>query len=134
LFKNASKVFAMHGGNGPRFRLGSNGHCVADLPVTEDGVIRKRSWKQHRQRMAIFVARQVFESIPSQGGKDGDTELAERPKVAGAQAVAAGSNNDDVWQIDRGQKNAMARARAVFGKGGRQRMLRSPARVGEGES
>ena len=65
--------------------------------------------------------------------KDGHTRLAERPKVAGAQAVAAGSNNDDVWQIDRGQKNAMARVRAVFGKGGRQRVLRSPARVGGGE-
>jgi len=66
--------------------------------------------------------------------KDGRTRLAERPKVAGAQAVAAGSNNDDVWQIDRGQKNAMARATAGFGKSGRQRILRSPARVGEGES
>jgi len=42
--------------------------------------------------------------------KDGDTKLAERPKVAGAQAVAAGSNNEDAWQIDRGQKNATARA------------------------
>jgi len=31
--------------------------------------------------------------------KDGHARLAERPKVAGAQAVAAGSNNDDVWQI-----------------------------------
>jgi hypothetical protein len=54
--------------------------------------------------------------------KDGHTGLAERPKVAGAQAVAAGSNNEDAWQIDRGQKNATARAGAEFGKGGRQQI------------
>jgi len=34
---------------------------------------------------------------------------------------------------DRGQNNAVARVKAGFGKGGRQRVLRSPARVGEGE-
>ena len=68
----------------------------------------------------MAVERRLFESIKAERReRDGHTGLAERPKVAGAQAVAAGSNNDDGWQIDRGQKNAMARARAVFGKGGR---------------
>jgi len=123
----------MHSGNGPWFRLGSNGRCVADLLEAKDGVIRKRRWKQHRQCVAVVVARQLFESIGSQDAKDGHTRLAERPKVAGAQAVAAGSNNDGVWQKDRGQNNAVARVKAGFGKGGRQRVLRSPARVGEGE-
>jgi len=80
-----------------------------------------------------YVSQGMYSSRFVARWKDGRTGLAERPKVAGAQAVAAGSNNDDVWQIDRGQKNAMARARAGFGKGGRQRVLRSPARVGGGE-
>lgn len=65
----------------------------------------------------------LFESIKSKDEKDGHTGLAERPKVAGAKAVAAGSNNNDVWQIDRGQKDAMARAGAGFGKGGRRQIV-----------
>lgn len=80
-----------------------------------------------------YISQGVYSSRFVARWKDGHTGLAERPKVAGAQAVAAGSNNDDVWQIDRGQKNAMARVMAGFGKGGRQRVLRSPARVGGGE-
>jgi len=46
----------------------------------------------------MFTARWIFESIEPQGEKDGHTGLVERPKVAGAKAVAAGSNNNDVWQ------------------------------------
>jgi len=65
----------------------------------------------------------LFESTGSKEKEDGHTGLAERPKVAGAKAVAAGSNNNDVWQIDRGQRNAMARARAGFGKGGRRQIV-----------
>src|SRR3954466_7454384 len=70
----------------------------------------------------VFAERWICESMEPQGEKDGHTKLAERPKVAGAQAVAAGSNNEDAWQIDRGQKNATARAGAEFGKGGRQQI------------
>jgi len=87
----------MHGGNGPRFRLGSNGHCAADLPEANAGVIRKRRWKQH-QHCVTGICRKA--GIRVDRGrktlKDGHRGLAERPKVAGAQAVAAGSNNDGV--------------------------------------
>jgi len=75
----------------------ANGHCVTDLPEAEAGVIRKRRWKQHRQCMAGIVER-WYSSRFTARWKDGHTRLAERPKVAGAQAVAAGSNNEDVWQ------------------------------------
>jgi len=72
----------------------------------------------------MIVERRLFESIKvERRERDGHAGLAERPKVAGAQAVAAGSNNDDGWQIDRGQKNATARAGAQFGKGGRQQIV-----------
>jgi len=70
---------------------------VTDLPEAEDGVIRKRRWKQHRQCMADVVERWDSSRFIARW-KDGHTGLAERPKVAGAQAVAAGSNNDDGWQ------------------------------------
>jgi hypothetical protein len=47
----------------------------------------------------MIVERRLFESIKvERRERDGHAGLAERPKVAGAQAVAAGSNNDDVWQ------------------------------------
>jgi hypothetical protein len=87
----------MHSGNGPWFRLGSNGRCVADLPVTKAGVIRKRRWKQH-QHCVTGICRKAGIRVDWRRKtlKDGHRGLAERPKVAGAQAVAAGSNNDDV--------------------------------------
>ena len=61
------------------------------------GVIRKRRWKQH-QHCVTGICRKAGIRV-DQGRKtlkDGHRGLAERPKVAGAQAVAAGSNNDDV--------------------------------------
>ena len=78
----------------------------------------------------VVVDRRSFESTGAKAKEDGRTGLAERPKVAGARAVAAGSNNEDGWQIDRGQKNADGASRrrvsekAVVGSTG------SPARVG----
>ena len=62
---------------------------------------------------------------------DGGIGLAVRPKVAGAQAVAAGSNHDDVRQKDRQLNSAAARVAARFKKGGRQhRALTGASRRG----